>query len=95
MSALHVARSWVVERQELECVEVADVHCVDKRLMQVEVGDVECMVMLDAHFIAERLVQIDDGGCVDVEEVDHMPILNLDVQCRMRKAKVMQMRLKV
>ena len=60
-------------------VEVVDVHCVDKGLMQVE--DVECMDVLDVHFVAESLAQIGDGDSVDVEKADHMHILNLDVHC--------------
>ena len=70
---------WLLEVEELECIDVVDVHCVDKRLMEVE--NVECMGILDVHFVAEGLAQARDGDCVDVEKGDRMHILNPDVQC--------------
>ena len=50
------------EVKELECIDVLDVECANKRLIEVQYD--ECQGILGVHCVANRLVDVEDLDCM-------------------------------
>ena len=77
--ALFVVIVLEVEVEELECIDVLDVECVDERLIEVQYD--ECQGILCVHCVAERLADVEDRDCMQVDDVECICNLSLGVQC--------------